>query len=1103
MIFFIVGIIVIGAFPMMGKAACEKRTAKRERAGEITINNITILSPPSFEKDGIYRNHIYAVDVNFTLSDSINNTNLTLNISLPGGGYAENISALGNLTAGNYNETMVMYFMVPGFYTIKGTVEGWNGTGMTNDSAQLENVEFRDVISFRVSFKVEGPNVNGVFGKDDSKPVRITIDANNSGNVKTDGANVTVNIRNTTNNVSENNVKSMAGTPWHLHATPLEPGGGFQNVLFIWIPSVEGENSEYNITVTVTDPVGAGSGSNRSLVKVTNVIDMHQIKMEAPFEVNQGEDFDVNVWLNNTGNCPGQGEVHVVIYHAENPANEVYNEKETSEPISPKGGPGRNARQQVLNITFRNIMINEPGDFKIKAMLLGTQEFNMTDLIVYPRLNIDPVLESVLLAPDPNSMEVKVGEHITFSVNYSDGNGENGNVTLNIRKEGESDFDICEMDLVETPPYIFDWIKGVQFNYTWIPTDPGSYYFYFYGEDNKGGNFTLLDEEFEYFHLEILEITEGWVKGIVKEMDTGEPVKDTKVVIYCTRSGENNVTVIDQYHNVTTNETGFFERMAPLSENKYVIRIDEEWMGRNNYAEAIPAIDNFFLNAVKPVEWKNFTLERPDVGKAKTFLNGTVKDTGGKALSDVLVTVAVFKDRADHMTFQKEINGTLENVIIDITVRTWMNLSTTTDANGTFSMVDIPLASPGDVLPETGKKTYRHDVEAPEAGHPGLWNVIANRSGYSDNTTSIQFRNGRTTFWNVTMETWTPPPTYTIDGTVEPPDANITIMPVFPVKQDPATGNFTIDNLENGEYMVRIDHDGYYSVHRKINIDNSDYDMGEITLVPYDEGINTTSITVGRFVDHNGDGISGITVSFTLKDEIYSGVTGADGNVTFEVIGYEEIPNGTVITFGKGERLGSGIWPLSDEDRKYFASPPPKEDEGANTALFIAVVVVILVTMIVLAFLLIRSRGVEEEEEEEFREYECPSCGTIVTSEMGICPECGETFEEEEFLCPECGEAVEEFATACGSCDTEFDIPEKVEEEEDEEEGDEEEEPGGDTEAVEGYDEDEYEDEEEDEEMEEPDEEEESVIEYQCPECGGVVAESDTSCLGCGTGFEE
>jgi RNA polymerase subunit RPABC4/transcription elongation factor Spt4 len=121
------------------------------------------------------------------------------------------------------------------------------------------------------------------------------------------------------------------------------------------------------------------------------------------------------------------------------------------------------------------------------------------------------------------------------------------------------------------------------------------------------------------------------------------------------------------------------------------------------------------------------------------------------------------------------------------------------------------------------------------------------------------------------------------------------------------------------------------------------------------------------------------------------------------------------------------------------------------------------------------------EEEIEAEEYECPSCGAVVTAEATSCGDCGEVFEREEFECPSCGAIVAPDANTCPECGEEFEVEEEVAAV-----------PPTPTVAAapptpavptavpEG-------------------EEEE---EYECPSCGGVVGETDTVCPNCGEEFE-
>jgi tetratricopeptide (TPR) repeat protein len=79
----------------------------------------------------------------------------------------------------------------------------------------------------------------------------------------------------------------------------------------------------------------------------------------------------------------------------------------------------------------------------------------------------------------------------------------------------------------------------------------------------------------------------------------------------------------------------------------------------------------------------------------------------------------------------------------------------------------------------------------------------------------------------------------------------------------------------------------------------------------------------------------------------------------------------------------------------------------------------------------VEPEAAEETKLEEIREFECPSCGTIVGEDETKCPECGVEFAEQEVLefeCPVCNASVSSTASSCGNCGVKFEAPEEEEE---------------------------------------------------------------------------
>ncbi|OGS41957.1 MAG: hypothetical protein A3K67_03650 [Euryarchaeota archaeon RBG_16_62_10] len=109
--------------------------------------------------------------------------------------------------------------------------------------------------------------------------------------------------------------------------------------------------------------------------------------------------------------------------------------------------------------------------------------------------------------------------------------------------------------------------------------------------------------------------------------------------------------------------------------------------------------------------------------------------------------------------------------------------------------------------------------------------------------------------------------------------------------------------------------------------------------------------------------------------------------------------------------------------------------------------------------------------------FGCMSCGKTVSGSEKSCPRCGASFDDVRFECPFCGELVSPGDSRCGRCGTEFSAF-----------------AAGVCEAsavdLDGRD------------MGPPPQDPgPEVVEYECPECGKRVSESDVQCPHCGVRF--
>jgi len=117
--------------------------------------------------------------------------------------------------------------------------------------------------------------------------------------------------------------------------------------------------------------------------------------------------------------------------------------------------------------------------------------------------------------------------------------------------------------------------------------------------------------------------------------------------------------------------------------------------------------------------------------------------------------------------------------------------------------------------------------------------------------------------------------------------------------------------------------------------------------------------------------------------------------------------------------------------------------------------------------------------------FGCVSCGKTVAGNEKSCPRCGASFEDVKFECPFCGELISPMQRKCEACGTEFsEFAEGVSEmsavDLDSAETVAAHDPAtADPEPAETL----------------------EVLEFECPNCGKPVSETDTECPHCGARF--
>ena len=965
------------------------------RENEVTVNEIEIVAPPEYLKNGRYGNGLYPIAVNFTLAHQIMNVNITLNVS-HGLGFEVNVNALGTLAAGDYEPiaNKLFDFMDPGLYNINATVTGWlSGTGNVTEYKVVEDINFTTVIEFTIDINIDAPEVDGIYGKN---LMLIECTVNNTGNALVFDTNVSLAIKNITDDTPEDILEN-----WEI-LDPLPPEMESDLVLFFWMPSKEGVTSNYEINVTAKNATLNHMNSNTLQVQVTNITDLHLVSMVVePPQIYPTGSLLVNVLLNNTGNARGTGDVRLLIYPEGQPGNVVIDETGTSGLISPEqGGSGR---QNENEISFLGLLINDPGNYTVEARLLGTPEVIFGDLSVIGVHIRKPELFNTTFTPE---YPVPEGTEITFSVFYIYWGDLQGDVILFIDDEPFAMINSSD-----------NWSTGVKFTYTWVTKGLGIHYYYFFAESVLGVNTTLLNATDEPFSFEVTERTHGWFYGKIVDSE-GNNVSGAELVIYSTKLNGTGVTVLDEYYNTTTDASGCYAKRLPFSEYNYVIRVNEEWLEKNGYIDAEPRSSIFYVDSDRPTAIINFTFEK----KLKTTcIKGRVRDMDTQlSILHARITVVVF---SDVLSQEKMILDGIK-LTVNVTTRTWMNLTDVTDWEGAYTITGVPCSvpDPGD-LAVTGTKRYLPCIEdIPMEAVPGRWEVKAHKDGYVDRIENLEFDIAETTWWNISIGYPREPDTYRITGRVSPPQTVVTLDGTE-VDIDPLTSSFSILNLTNGTYYMTFSAESYIPKYMNVTIDGSDVDLGNIHLYLDDVGVEEKKyhVRIGPLMDANGDAVHGVQISFTFGGITYVSITGSDGTATFE-LPVKQIPEGTVITAGD-DRI---IWTWGADYPEDFdvgggddtSNPPSSGNGGGGNALLIISVIIIIFIVLTVTFLVIKYIRGEEEiaSNEKFRyhhgdavdttkrsrdmdllsRFHCYNCGEIIAHDRTKCRRCGAAFENDE-----------------------------------------------------------------------------------------------------------
>ena len=192
---------------------------------------------------------------------------------------------------------------------------------------------------------------------------------------------------------------------------------------------------------------------------------------------------------------------------------------------------------------------------------------------------------------------------------------------------------------------------------------------------------------------------------------------------------------------------------------------------------------------------------------------------------------------------------------------------------------------------------------------------------------------------------------YNITGRIVPHDAimNTCCQSTVPDFNN-TTGEFSLSDLKNGEYRIAFASPGYDPHVEIIQINGSDVDLGTLTLVK--EGAEPSShiVSVGPWLDGDGNGIPGINVSYVMDGKGYWTQTDVNGMAWIEgPVG--SIPNGTTITASFQTRELE--WEWNAEAPPYNAINSREEGSADNLGLIIIAFGILLVLIVATVVLIL------------------------------------------------------------------------------------------------------------------------------------------------------
>ena len=340
----------------------------------------------------------------------------------------------------------------------------------------------------------------------------------------------------------------------------------------------------------------------------------------------------------------------------------------------------------------------------------------------------------------------------------------------------------------------------------------------------------------------------------------------------------------------------------------------------------------------------------PETGE----LGGYVLDVDKIGIPGAKVMVGIYTDAME----QKTNGGNLTNV----TVRTWVNLTADTDANGSFLITGIA---------------------------PGKWNVTVTATGYIKHTEEMMFTTDLLKK-NITLNA---PPTPTYD---------VIVGPILDGNGEPvmgATVSFSLDLTRAlKQYSATTNVSGFakYTLPEKsipmgtaftatkdgITIN---WAQGEV-IPPFEAEVTGFEISLGPFLSLNDTPLAGVEVIVVHNNVTYNGTTDGEGNVILKNFPNSSLPNGTNITAKYDNQTYEYTWDPANIPKFTVGEEikaPKKEEEADNTMLYVIIAVVVIIIIAVVLFLIMKKKKPEEipSKEETTTEGAEPPAGIPPASE--------------------------------------------------------------------------------------------------------------------------